>query len=126
MGSLSPRTYGWLWLLVAVQVAIPASYYLRDDRDDERFAWRMFSPMRMVQCEPRFAIDDRPLALAGVFHEAWIELARRGRFVVIEAMAARLCAEHRQASVEVAMSCRYLDGSEETWGGYDMCRVPEL
>src|SRR5689334_3405160 len=51
-GKLRPvrlrPSLSWLWLLVAVQVAIPASYYLvREDADDERFAWRMFSAVRL-------------------------------------------------------------------------------
>jgi len=112
---------------LAVQLAVPLAYYTaRRDPHDERFAWRMFSPMRMVQCDPRVVVDDRPFSLGGRFHEAWIELARRGRFVVIEAMAAELCRERPGRSVRVSMTCRALDGTEEHWGGYDMCEVPEL
>ena len=112
---------------VALQVLLPLHYYtVRRDPHDERFAWRMFSPMRMIQCQPAFTVDDKPFALAGRFHEAWIEIAQRGRFSVIEAMASTLCREHRGARVVVQLSCRQLDGSTETWGGYDMCRAPEL
>jgi hypothetical protein len=112
---------------VLLQALLPLHYYLaRRDRHDERFAWRMFSPMRMVQCDPRFSDGDRPIPLGNRFHEAWIELARRGRFVVLEAMAADLCAEKYGRRVVVTMSCRYLDGTVEHWGGYDMCSVPEL
>jgi hypothetical protein len=112
---------------VLAQVLLPVTYYTsRRDPHDERFAWRMFSPMRMIQCDPRVTIDDRPFTLATRFHEAWIEIARRGRFQVIEAMAARLCAEHAGARVQVSLTCRQLDGTTEQWGGYDMCHVPEL
>jgi hypothetical protein len=112
---------------VLLQTLLPLHYYLaRRDRHDERFAWRMFSPMRMVQCDPRFADGDRPIALGSRFHEAWIELARRGRFVVLEAMAADLCADKAGRRVVLTMSCRHLDGTVEQWGGYDMCSVPEL
>src|SRR6185369_4719609 len=39
-----------LWLLV--HVAIPLHYYyLGDDLYDERFAWRMFSAVRLQRCE---------------------------------------------------------------------------
>jgi hypothetical protein len=114
-------------VFVAVQALLPLHYYLaRRDRHDERFAWRMFSPMRMVQCDLRFIEDGQPIALGSRFHEAWIELARRGRFVVIEAMAADLCREKDGRRVVVTMSCRYVDGTREDWGGYDMCSVPEL
>jgi len=112
---------------LAVQILLPLHYYaVRRDRHDERFAWRMFSPMRMIRCEPRVVLGDKPFSLASEFHEAWVELAQRGRFVVVEAMAARLCREHPGTPVRVSLSCKNLDGSEEHWGGYDMCNVPEL
>jgi hypothetical protein len=44
---------GW----VGLQVALPLSYYLGDDRFDERFAWRMFSPVRLSEC--RVKLVDR-------------------------------------------------------------------
>jgi hypothetical protein len=61
---------------LAVQLLLPLHYYLvRHDPHDERFAWRMFSPMRMADCavrEPgassnvcRVAATD-PLNLVGV------------------------------------------------------------
>jgi hypothetical protein len=112
---------------VGVQLLLPLHYYIgRRDPHDERFAWRMFSPMRMTKCVPHFAIDGRPLALASTFHEAWLELAERGRFVVVEQMAAKLCRDHPGSSVEVSLDCTYLDREAHTWGGYDMCSVPML
>jgi hypothetical protein len=126
---------------LAIQLALPLHYYAaRRDHHDERFAWRMFSPMRMVTCSdpddlarppgqrrpPRFTIDDAPVALGAEFHEAWIKIATRGRYAVIEHMAASLCAGHRGAQVRVKMACTYLDGTVERVGGYDLCKVPEL
>jgi hypothetical protein len=115
---------------LAVQLLVPLTYYtVRRDPHDERFAWRMFSPMRMVQCDPRFVVDDQPFALGSRFHEAWIELAKRGRYVVIEAMAAELCREpgaRAGRSVRVSLTCRGLDGADEFRGGHDLCRIPEL
>ena len=120
---------GWFiaaW--IAVQVAAPCAYYCgRKDPHDERFAWRMFSPMRMVKCDPRFTLDGQPVDLGSRFHEAWIEVAKRGRFAVVEEMGARLCKSHDGAKVEVDLVCRALDGSVEEWGrGYDLCQVREL
>jgi hypothetical protein len=113
--------------MVATQLLLPLHYYLaRRDQHDERFAWRMFSPMRMTRCKPSFAIDERPIAIASQFHEAWVELAARGRFVVVEAMAARLCARHPGSVVRVSLTCTYLDRPPVTYGGFDMCHVPEL
>jgi hypothetical protein len=127
---------------VLIQLALPLHYYLaRKDRHDERFAWRMFSPMRSVVCSdpddvgivpasgrrpPRFTVDGVVVPLGGEFHEAWIETAKRGRYVVIEKMAARLCTRNPGKVVKLSMTCRYLDGSTEDIGGFDLCQVPEL
>jgi hypothetical protein len=53
-------------------------------------------------------------------------MASRGRFRVLEAMGARLCATHPGAEVRVTLDCTYLDREARTYGGYDMCAVPEL
>src|SRR5262245_41490292 len=90
------RGGGWAWLrspstfigiFLAVQVLVPFSYYvIRSDKHDERFAWRMFSPQRMTQCRPRFFVGDdrKEVRVRTVFHEAWDEIAKRGRMVVVE------------------------------------------
>lgn len=117
----------FILVFVLSQLLLPLHYYVgRRDPHDERFAWRMFSPMRMTRCAPRITIDGQPLALASEFHEAWIELAERGRFVVVEAMGARLCREHPGADVEVSLDCTYLDRPAASFGGYDMCIAPRL
>ncbi|HTR53261.1 MAG TPA: hypothetical protein VMJ10_21345 [Kofleriaceae bacterium] len=109
------------------QLFLPLTYYCgRRDPHDERFAWRMFSPMRMAHCEPHAKLDGKPFALESEFHEAWIDLAQRGRFVVIEAMAARLCAKHPGSSVSISLDCTYLDRDPETYGGFDLCQAPQL
>jgi hypothetical protein len=114
-------------LVVASQLLLPIHYYTRRrDPHDERFAWRMFSPMRMTKCTPHFQIDTAPIDIETQFHEAWIELAKRGRFVVIERMAAQLCKKNPGKAVYVVVDCKYLDRPDTTWGGYDMCKVPEL
>jgi len=110
-----------------VQLLLPLLYYIaRRDPHDERFAWRMFSPMRMAKCTPHFTVGGAPLSLYGNFHEAWIELAERGRFVVVEAMAAKLCHDHPGTPVDVTLDCTYLDRDAHTYGGHDMCRNPTL
>ncbi len=116
----------WIALFLVVQMAVPASYYLRKDRHDERFSWRMFSTMRMAKCDPEVNVGGARVALGGEFHEAWIELARRGRTSVLEAMAARLCQRHRGQEVVLWLRCTYLDGTARTLGGFDACKVPEL
>jgi hypothetical protein len=114
-------------VFVVSQLLLPLHYYVgRRDPHDERFAWRMFSPMRMTKCTPQITIDGTPLALAGQFHEAWLELAARGRFVVVEAMGAKLCHDHPGANVTVSLDCAYIDRPAARFGGYDMCIAPRL
>jgi hypothetical protein len=109
------------------QLLLPLHYYvLRRDPHDERFAWRMFSPMRLARCTPAFLLDGKPLELAAEFHEAWIELAERGRFVVVEAMAAHVCDRNPKARLVVSLDCTYVDRPPQLWGGHDMCRMPRL
>ena len=111
---------------VVLQLLLPLAYFARKDPHDERFAWRMFSPMRMARCAPTATIDNQPFNLYGEFHEAWLELASRGRFRVIEAMGARLCAEHPNSEVRISIDCTYIDREQRSYGGYNMCAVTEL
>ena len=126
--ALATSWRGWVILVfVAVQLLWPLEYYVgRRDPHDERFAWRMFSPMRMTTCAPVFDVAGEPVRLDSEFHEAWIELAKRGRFVVIEAMAQHLCAQHPDASVDVTLTCKYVDHPDRTFHGSDMCHHPLL
>ncbi|HEY5952133.1 MAG TPA: hypothetical protein VIV40_41835 [Kofleriaceae bacterium] len=128
---LSALTKTWrgrfILAFVAIQLLLPLHYYfMRHDPHDERFAWRMFSPMRMTQCSPRFAVDKQPVQLGAEFHEAWVEIAKRGRYAVLEGMAEKLCKDHPGKSVELSVDCTYLDRPPSHFGHADMCKQPEL
>jgi len=130
---LGPLLRTWRGRLIVVvvisQLLIPLRYYVANrDPHDERFAWRMFSPMRMVDCTPDMRVDGKKLELGGEFHEAWIAIAKRGRFVVVEAMAAKLCRKQPGAKVTVNLVCKYQgrEDQPETYGGFDLCEVPEI
>lgn len=117
----------FITLFVAIQLALPLQYYLvRRDRHDERFAWRMFSPIRMLRCELTMTIDDQPVTLSREFHEAWLALAARGRRSVIEAMGHHLCREHPGSAVIARATCRPLAGEPYPMGGFDLCTIPRL
>lgn len=123
------RTWRGRFILafLAIQLLLPLHYYLlRHDPHDERFAWRMFSPMRMTQCAPRFSVAGQPVQLGNKFHEAWIEIAKRGRYVVLEQMAQKLCADNPGKSVELSVDCTYLDRPASRFGHPDMCKEPAL
>lgn len=112
---------------LVVQMVLPLAYYtIRRDPHDERYAWRMFSPMRMTECTLGASIDKQPVNLGAQFHEAWINIAERGRFVVAEAIAARLCEKNPGKPVEMTLDCKYVDGAVHHFGGHDMCSKPEL
>jgi hypothetical protein len=114
-------------LVVASQLLIPLHYYVANrDPHDERFAWRMFSPMRMAACTPEMKVDDKRVELAAEFHEAWIEMVKRGRLGVIEAMGARMCQKHPGSSVTIRFQCRYLDREPVLYGGFDLCHAPRI
>jgi hypothetical protein len=125
---LRRRTILLIHSFLLVQVLLPFSYYLgRPDPNDERFAWRMFSPTRLLHCTPTFVLiggseeEAQPIRLVGrerspgdfepgAFHEAWVTLAQRGRGAVIDAMAEELCRRHPGRSVRARVACREVDG----------------
>ena len=128
LGRWLTRWPGWfIAAFVTVQLALPLHYYLlRRDAHDERFAWRMFSPTRMVRCELTMTVDDQPVNLGREFHEAWLALAARGRRTVIEAMGQRLCRQHRGSVVVARAACTPLRGEPYPLGGFDLCTIPDL
>ena len=113
-------------VFVAVQLVLPLTYYVaREDRFDERFAWRMFSAERMAQCRPQFRVGDepRPVSLGATFHEAWVTIAQRGRQDVVDAMARRLCADNPGKPVKLEMTCQLVSGErvQKSAGLWDLC-----
>ncbi|MDB4986838.1 MAG: hypothetical protein JWN04_2016 [Myxococcaceae bacterium] len=106
----------WLWLLVALQIAIPSSYYLmRDDADDERFAWRMFSTVRLQRCE----VDAyqthsdgvlRPVDVPHTLHASWIRSLERGRAHVIEQFLALRCRQPGVTASSLDRRCKSASG----------------
>jgi hypothetical protein len=119
-------------LLVAAQLAIPAAYYLRQtDRDDERFAWRMFSAIRFRSCElvarERVGTDERALDLGHALHASWVGLLRRGRRSVIEEFLDARCAQPALTAASLLRSCREVDGAPGPRQQFRMdCRTRQL
>lgn len=126
MRAVRRRERAFVYLFLAAQAALPLAYYLGDDRLDERFAWRMFSAERMTRCELGVRVGDRPLALGGRFHEAWLALAERGRAPVVEAMATSLC-RSEGGPVRVELRCATMAGPVVLADGRrDVCVVGAL
>lgn len=124
------KAIAFIHVFLAVQLLLPLAYYtVRADRNDERFAWRMFSSVRMISCRAEFRTGPEATpqrSLYGVFHEAWIELSKRGRMEVIDAMARALCAREGgdNPEVQVRVTCKTVDGeTHERGGSWNVCRL---
>ncbi|MFO0692473.1 MAG: hypothetical protein U0230_02865 [Polyangiales bacterium] len=98
---------------LAFQLVVPATYYLRDDRYDERFSWRMFSAVRLHTCETtaeetRLTPDGprtSPIDLARTLHVAWLDHLGRNRRAVVHAFLERRCREVGVVRVRVVNDC---------------------
>lgn len=110
MGRRRKRFRRILLAFLAFQLIVPLTYYLRDDPYDERFAWRMFSAIRLHACQP-FASEvtedgERPVDLPRVIHQAWINTMARNREDVIRAFMAKRCEEEGVEEVTLTNRCR--------------------
>jgi len=79
---------GGVAVALIVQLAIPLRYYLGEDRFDERFAWRMFSAVRVYRCDlAAYDVNDgrqTQVNLGRTIHVAWITTMRRSREGVLQ------------------------------------------
>lgn len=110
----------WLWVLVAIQVAVPASYYLGvRGEDDERFAWRMFSAVRLKRCtieafdaDPRDAqgVNAARVDLAQAVHASWARSLTRGREYVIERFLGTRCEHEGVRVATMTRRCHWPSG----------------
>lgn len=129
----SRRISLFIAVFLALQLALPTSYYAcREDEYDERFAWRMFSPERMVECDPRFWLHQggrgrQRVDLNRAFHQAWIRTAQRGRVEVVRRMALELCALNPGSEVRVELICDPIDGEPyQRSADDDVCVTGEI
>lgn len=105
---------------LAFQVGLPLRYYASDDAFDERFAWRMFSPIRMIDCQVAFFHEQdgsrTRLNLSRHLADAWVGLMRRSRLAVVERYAEQRCTELRRvdpkAALFVELRCTQPSGAE--------------
>ena len=100
---------------LGVNIGMPLRYYFGDEPYDERFAWRMFSPVRMLRCEvDLFGADGRELRQSKLMHVVWMNLLKRARLQVLEAFARKYCADEaaagRPAELYARMVCPPADG----------------
>ncbi|TPV92741.1 MAG: hypothetical protein B7733_24195 [Myxococcales bacterium FL481] len=89
----------FITVFLVVQVALPLRYYLRpkDDRQDERFAWRMFSSLGRRKCTVdmlEFRSADgagKPVKLRRDYQGTWVTLLQKMRPLVVEKVLRTRC-----------------------------------
>ncbi len=106
---------GWaLGLVTLISIAIPLRYYLGDDLYDERFAWRMFSQVRVQECSAEVTEDGHALTVLGrdprapgILPAPWHSLLQRNRPAVVNRFLRWRCAaEGERSEVRVTTRCR--------------------
>ncbi|MFW5920630.1 MAG: hypothetical protein ACOCUS_02230 [Polyangiales bacterium] len=118
-GRTRKRVSLFVGAFLALQLFVPLTYYMRDDPYDERFAWRMFSAIRVYGCRTwAFDVHEGPdgerrserLELSKEIHVAWITTMRRNRRDVIHAFLRRRCEEPGVVESRVVNRCSTPDG----------------
>ena len=102
-----------LW--AALMVAVPLRYYLGDDLYDERFSWRMFSAVRVQECDldAREVVSgsERAISLYEVLPAPWVSLLERNRPAVLRRFMAWRCASDAAPSeVRLTHTCQDASG----------------
>lgn len=100
------------------QLGMPLRYYLGDRGYDERFSWRMFSTVRLQQCEmqisERGSEDNgafRPVQVRRDIQAAWVSLLERVRMPVVEKYLNRRCEQQQMKEVSYTRRCTNTDGT---------------
>lgn len=99
---------------------MPLRYYAGGRGLDERFSWRMFSSVRMLDCnvdidehfEDFGEVRQRDVNLKKEVQVAWIGLLERGRDLVIEKLMRRRCDEEGVVKVDYSLACVAPDGAK--------------
>ncbi len=129
-----PLRDAFIGVYLLVQLILPLKYYLSDDHFDERFAWRMFSPIRVVSCDAAFFEhrDGQPVRVrvSSDVHMSWVNVFKRARLDAIQAYAERRCAmlheDGRPPHVTVTVRCPMPDRTINTPVpvNQNLCEVP--
>lgn len=112
-GGDRPRVLRWIVLaaslILLAQALIPLRYYLGHDPYDERFAWRMFSDIRMQRCQVTATevVDgqSRPVPLVRNIHMAWINTLKRNRSAVVQRYLRWRCEQEGVTQAELSSRC---------------------
>jgi hypothetical protein len=105
-------------LFVLFQFAMPLRYYLLGGGTDERFSWRMFSTVRMQDCEVRVhdivVADGQPrprkVELRTLLHGAWVNVLERYRPSAVDKFLRRRCEQPGVTAARYRRDCQDTDG----------------
>lgn len=95
MISLGEKCF--ICLFLAIQVYLPVDYYFfREDKMDERFAWRMFSDISLSKIEIVFTEENEknelvPIDLGVYMPPVWIIQINRGKSYLLKRVCEYLC-----------------------------------
>jgi hypothetical protein len=103
---------------LAFQIGMPLRYYLGDRGYDERFSWRMFSTVRLQECDMQISErrtgDEkafRDVAVRRDVQVAWVNLLERVRLPVVKKYLERRCERQQASEVRYTRRCTNTDGS---------------
>lgn len=117
-------------VFLALQIGLALGYYVSDDPYDERFAWRMFSTIRLTRCATDVrAIDDtgriEEVKLQKHLAVAWISHIRRNRDRVVRKFLEDQCTPPT-ARLELTNGCLTPDGTRESHRWRIQCETLEI
>lgn len=119
-------------VVLGLQVSLALSYYLGDDRFDERFAWRMFSTVRLTRCMTTAAERvqgnpaERRIVLTKSLAVGWVNNIKRNRDRVIRKFVETRCELPGVDRVRVQNTCK-LPGEPGTRHQWVMdCQTGEI
>jgi hypothetical protein len=101
--------------VLLLQIAAPLGYYLGGRSYDERFSWRMFSTLRLRDCQVEVieqvpGAEPRRVNVERDVHIAWLRLLERMRTGVVDAYLRRRCEGSDVQRVDFTSHCRDTDG----------------
>ena len=113
-GKARFRTSLFIGAFAALQLLLPLRYYLGEDVYDERFSWRMFSGVRMQDCEVSVIETaggaDREVRLDDVLHVSWQTTLKRNREAVIWKFLELRCEGEGVERVRMVSHCQRAGG----------------
>lgn len=107
-------------IFLGIQMYFALSYYQGSYPWDERFAWRMFSTVRSLQCKPQAWIQSaqayqncphhpqykcKPVRFTQDVHMIWYNLMKRGRKEVVQSWVERICRRTDTQALYFSLQC---------------------